>query len=72
MTQPPLTVGVEEEFAVVDARRRVLVGRSTEILARLPEDVGQHVEHELQTSQIETATPVCADLSELRGRSSSG
>lgn len=68
MTQIPLTVGVEEEFAVVDARRRDLVGRSNEILARLPEDVGQHVEHELKTSQIETATPVCADLRELRSQ----
>lgn len=60
-----LTVGVEEELAVVDGRHRTLVPRASEVIARLPEGLREFVDHELKSCQIETATPVCADLTEL-------
>jgi carboxylate-amine ligase len=61
------TVGVEEEFAVVDGRLR-LVGRAADVLATLPPDVEPYVEHELKASQIEIASPVCGSLDELESQ----
>lgn len=60
-----LTVGVEEELAVVDAARLELTGRAAEVLDALPAHVRPYVDHELKASQIETASPVAQDLPEL-------
>ncbi len=57
------TLGVEEEFHVVDLATRRLVGRAPELLDRLPAD---GYTAELHRSVIETNTPVCAGLDELR------
>jgi carboxylate-amine ligase len=61
-----LTVGVEEELAVVDGSRRTLVPRAPELMDALPPDLVDDIDHELKSCQIETATPVCADMEELR------
>jgi len=63
------TVGVEEEFFLVDPDSRRLVPRVERVLPRAREDVGpgQQVDHELQQSQLETGTGVCRTLGELRG-----
>ena len=60
------TIGVEEEFFVVDAEDRALRRRSGPVVRRAREEVGPRVQHELQLSQVESATPVCRTLGEVR------
>ncbi len=62
------TVGVEEEFLLVDAETRRLVPRSDRVLrsAEAAAGAGGVVEHELQLAQVETGTEVCHSLEELR------
>lgn len=59
----PLTVGVEEEFHVVDLDSRELVPRGPDILERLPSD---HYTAELHRSMVETNSDVFTDLDDLR------
>lgn len=59
------TVGVEEEFLVVDRRTRELVPRGSELIAEV-QDLGEHVSAELNRCQVEVDTPVCRDLDTLR------
>src|SRR5215207_9156608 len=60
------TVGVEEEFLVVDPRTRepAPLGPDVASIARGGEDI--QVQLELSPAQVETATGVCADLLDLR------
>ncbi|WP_426574554.1 carboxylate-amine ligase [Aquihabitans sp. McL0605] len=64
---PPLTIGVEEELALVSAGDHHLVGRSADLIRRVPVDAQPFVEHEFKTSQVETVSPVCSTLDELEG-----
>ncbi len=59
------TVGVEEEFLVVDRETRELVPRGTELIGQV-QDLGEHVSAELNRCQVEVDTPVCRDLDTLR------
>jgi carboxylate-amine ligase len=59
----PLTVGVEEEFHVVDLDSRELVPRGPEVLERLPSD---QFTAELHRSMVETNSDVFTDLDDLR------
>lgn len=59
------TLGVEEEFLVVDRETRELVPRGTELIAEV-QDLGEHVSAELNRCQVEVDTPVCRDLETLR------
>lgn len=60
-----LTIGVEEEFHLVDPRSRSLVPRSASVLQQVATRAGGP-EHELHAALVETATPVCLTLAELR------
>jgi carboxylate-amine ligase len=60
------TIGVEEEFLLVDARSRSLSMASDAVVARARETIDGAVEHELQLCQVETQTPVCRTLAEVR------
>ena len=60
------TVGVEEEYQIVDARTRELRPSALRILPRAQEAVGDQVTPELYLSQIEIGTPVCRTLDEVR------
>jgi glutamate---cysteine ligase / carboxylate-amine ligase len=67
-----LTVGVEEEFLLVDAATRVTSPRAGAVLARLarvplPAE-GMSFQAELAATQLEAATGVCLDLTSLRGQ----
>ncbi len=68
----PFTIGVEEELQLLDAATGDLVGRAPTVLrAHSPSPVDEAngqagLEHELQQSQLETATPVCRTLEEVR------
>lgn len=69
-TLHPVTLGVEEEFQVADARGH-LVSRAEDLLADLARPgagpVHGAVTQELPLSQVETVTGVCATLAELDG-----
>ncbi|MBD0325970.1 MAG: carboxylate-amine ligase, partial [Pyrinomonadaceae bacterium] len=60
------TIGVEEEYQIIDARTRELRSRQEHILPEAQERVGEHVTPELYLSQIEIGTPVCKTLADVR------
>ena len=60
------TLGVEEEFLIVDAETRRLRPEVEPMLARAQEQVGDEVRSELQRSQLESGTAVCETLGDLR------
>jgi carboxylate-amine ligase len=62
----PITLGVEEEFLVVDAASGALVPRSHQLLPRARDVLGEDVAPELNLCQIEVGTPVCQTLDEVR------
>jgi carboxylate-amine ligase len=62
----PLTVGVEEEFLLVDADGQ-LSGEGPEV-ARAAEDEAGEVETELTLCQVESATDVCRTPEEILGQ----
>jgi carboxylate-amine ligase len=62
-----VTVGVEEEFHLVDPARRVPAEDAEKVLAAAVE-LGLDVHPELQRSAVEVATGVCTTLPELRAQ----
>ncbi|MDW5330520.1 glutamate--cysteine ligase [Plantactinospora sp. KLBMP9567] len=62
----PLTVGVEEEFLLVDPATGAAAPAVEAVLAEVPDDLRGQVQHEFQTSQIEIGTPPGLELSALR------
>ena len=68
MADPPdmFTLGVEEEFFLIDPETRQLSPAVSDVLPRAKEVAGDQVDHELQRAQIETGTEVCRTLEELR------
>jgi len=59
-----VTIGVEEEFLVVDRETRALSPRGPELIEGAS-SLGEHVCAELNLCQIEVDTPVCTDLAEV-------
>lgn len=68
MKEPPFTLGVEEEYLIVDAQSRDLVGDLPSALLTECEALaqGQQVKPEFMRSQIEIGTRVCHDISQVR------
>ena len=60
------TVGVEEEYQIIDPATRELRSRQQQILPIAKKTLGEEVQPEIQLSQIEIGTPVCRSLSEVR------
>ena len=60
------TIGVEEEYQIIDPKTRELRSRVQQILPLAQKALGEVVQPEVQQSQIEIATPVCRSLSEVR------
>ena len=61
-----LTVGVEEEFHVVDPATRALANDAAAILDGLEPIDGNIFESEIKQTMLETATTVCTTLEEIR------
>lgn len=61
----PLTVGVEEEYLLVDAETAALVPRSADAVVAASEILGDSVTQELNLCQIEVGTAVCTTLENL-------
>ena len=65
--EPEFTLGVEEEYLLVDKETRELVVDPPETLMQEAEDkIGTQVTSELLRSQIEIGTQVCNDVGEAR------
>lgn len=60
------TLGVEEEFHLVDPHTLALTPGTTVVAAALAGEAGEHVHPEIVTTQLETSTGVCTTLAELR------
>jgi carboxylate-amine ligase len=64
---PPFTLGIEEEYFLVDRQTRDIVrDRPDALMAALEARFGERVSPEFLTSQIEVSTPVCATVAEAR------
>jgi len=60
------TVGVEEEFFLVDTETRALRDDAEDVLARAHPPAGCVIDSELKRSQVESGTAVCRELSQVR------
>ena len=64
---PSLTLGVEEEYLLVDPESRDLVtSPPAGFMQKCKELLGDAVGHELLQAQVEVGTPVCRDVAEVR------
>ena len=60
------TIGVEEEYQIINRKTRELQPRAARILLEAQAAVGDQVTPELYLSQIEIGTPVCHTLADVR------
>ncbi|MGY2004024.1 carboxylate-amine ligase [Blastococcus sp. SYSU DS1024] len=60
------TVGVEEEFHLVDPETFALAPRPELAVAAARHELGERLQAEITTTQLETATGICRTLGELR------
>ena len=60
-----LTLGVEEEYLLVDADEPRAVEAVEDVFEEIPEDLRDVVQHELQRTQIEVASPPQLELPEM-------
>jgi glutamate---cysteine ligase / carboxylate-amine ligase len=61
----PFTLGIEEEFQIVDPHSRELKSHIEEMLVA-GAHLGESIKPELHKSVVEVGTPVCADVREAR------
>ncbi len=68
ISKPSFTMGVEEEYLLVDVQTRDLATNPpAELLAECEARLGPRVTAEFMRSQIEVGTKVCAHIGEARG-----
>jgi carboxylate-amine ligase len=60
------TLGVEEEFQIVDPESGALRSHVSELLASSAPMLGEQIKREMHQSIVEVGTKICADVSELR------
>ncbi len=60
------TLGVEEEFQIIDPTTRELSPRNVDIIEALTPVLGDGVKPEMLMSCVETVTPVCKDIHQVR------
>ena len=63
---PAPTLGVEEEFLLVDAQTGQPAPLSREVVEAARSRFGVDLDVELVKAQVETRTPVCHDLADVR------
>jgi carboxylate-amine ligase len=67
LTAPSLTLGLEEEYLLVEPASRDLVAAPPEeFMQRCQERLGERVTHELLQAQVEVGTTVCKDVGGAR------
>jgi carboxylate-amine ligase len=60
------TLGIEEEFQIVDPKTRLLVSHVSEILEEGKMLLGEQVKPEMMQAQVEVGTGICKDIHEAR------
>ncbi len=60
------TIGVEEEYQIVDPVTRELRPRAWRVLPEAKRAIGDEAQPELYLSQIEACTPICRTLADVR------
>jgi carboxylate-amine ligase len=60
------TIGVEEEYQIINPVTRELSSRVEHILPKAQKALGEEVQPEAQRSQIEIGTPICRTLADVR------
>src|SRR5258707_1199351 len=65
-TASVFTVGVEEEFQIINPQTYALDVGAEQILPLVRKELGDGVQYELILSQIEVATPICHTLAEVQ------
>ncbi|MGI3210800.1 carboxylate-amine ligase [Roseovarius tibetensis] len=66
MTAPDFTIGIEEEYLLVDRDSLALANAPEALMSACQEDLQDQVSPEFLTCQIEIGTRVCADVAEAR------
>src|SRR5437899_12387355 len=60
------TIGVEEEFQIINPATCELRSHVSQLVAAAYPDIAEQVKHELHQSIVETGTRICENVSELR------
>jgi carboxylate-amine ligase len=60
------TLGVEEEFQIIDPDTGELVSRIDEVMGKAEPGMEENLQSELFQAVVETASDICADIDELR------
>jgi glutamate---cysteine ligase / carboxylate-amine ligase len=66
MEMPKFTLGIEEEFQIIDPKSRELSPRNAEIIASGIHIFGDYIKPEMLMSCVEVVTPVCQDITDAR------
>jgi carboxylate-amine ligase len=66
MAEPSFTLGIEEEFQVVDPETRELKSHIQEMFAEGEKRLKDEIKREMHDPVIEVGTPICRDVAEAR------
>jgi glutamate---cysteine ligase / carboxylate-amine ligase len=66
VTAEDLTIGVEEEYQIINPETREFRPRATRMMRKAREELGDEVTNEFYESQIEIGTPICHTLADVR------
>ncbi len=66
MNPQPFTIGIEEEFQVVDPETRALKSHISQMIKESEEELPEKIHRELHQSVIEIGSKVCRDIKEAR------
>jgi carboxylate-amine ligase len=64
--EPTFTLGIEEEFQVVDPQTRELKSHIHELFAEGEKRLKDEIKREMHDAVIEVGTPICRDIAEAR------
>ena len=72
MTTPSFTLGIEEEFQIVDPNTRELKSHIQEMFAEGEKRLKDEIKREMHDPVIEVGTPICRDDGHARREGTSG
>ena len=64
--KPSFTLGIEEEFQVIDPSNRGLKSHIQELFAEGEKRLGEEIKREMHDPVIEVGTPICRDIAHAR------
>lgn len=66
MFRPPLTIGIEEEYQIIDPESRALTSYVQQLMNRGRVVLGDQIKQEFMQSQIEVGSHICRNIKEAR------